>query len=91
MLFSPLGNSFVTKYAPNKIYSVLLGVWTFATFLAGKSYGYLYAFTSKFTIMQAYVAIPIILFICATLLFFFDKKLVKLLEDEEPKHEEQTA
>ncbi|CAH2213761.1 peptide MFS transporter [Tepidibacter aestuarii] len=88
MLFSPLGNSFVTKYAPARIYSVLLGVWTFATFLAGKSYGYLYAFVSKFSVIQAYVAIPIVLFICATLLFFFDKKLVKLLEDEET---EQTA
>lgn len=84
MLFSPLGNSFVTKYAPNKIYSVLMGVWIFATFLAGKSYGYLYAIASKFPIMQSYVVIPVILFICAVLLFFFDKKLVKLLEDEEP-------
>jgi dipeptide/tripeptide permease len=84
MLFSPLGNSFVTKYAPNKIYSVLMGVWIFATFIAGKSYGYLYAIASKFPIMQAYVVIPIILFVCAVLLFFFDKKLVKLLEDEEP-------
>lgn len=83
MLFSPLGNSFVTKYAPNKIYSVLLGVWTFATFLAGKSYGYLYAFTSKFSVMQAYTAIPIVLFVCAVLLFFFDKKLITLLEDNE--------
>lgn len=91
MLFSPLGNSFVTKYAPNKIYSVLLGVWTFATFLAGKSYSYLYAFTLKFPIIQAYVAIPIVLFICATLLFVFDKKLIKLLEDEKLEVEEQTA
>lgn len=83
MLFSPLGNSFVTKYAPNKIYSVLMGVWTFATFIAGKSYGYLYAFASKFSVIQAYTVIPIVLFICAMLLFFFDKKLIKLLEDED--------
>ncbi|MGV8984233.1 peptide MFS transporter [Clostridium sp.] len=84
MLFSPLGNSFVAKYAPNKIYSVLMGVWIFATFIAGKSYGYLYGFASKFPIIQAYVAIPVILFVFAALLFIFDKKLVKLLEDEEP-------
>lgn len=84
MLFSPLGNSFVTKYAPNKIYSVLMGVWIFATFIAGKSYSYLYEFASKFPIIQSYVVIPIILFVCAALLFIFDKKLVKLLEDEEP-------
>lgn len=84
MLFSPLGNSFVTKYAPNKIYSVLMGVWILASFIAGKSYGYLYAIASKYPIMEAYVAIPVILFITAVVLFFFDKKLVKLLEDEEP-------
>ncbi|MGH4139874.1 peptide MFS transporter [Clostridium sp.] len=84
MLFSPLGNSFVTKYAPNKIYSVLMGVWICASFIAGKSYGYLYAFASKFPIIQAYVAIPLILFVFAILLFVFDKKLIKLLEDEEP-------
>ncbi|MGH4124681.1 MAG: peptide MFS transporter [Clostridium sp.] len=87
MLFSPLGNSFVTKYAPNKIYSVLMGVWIFATFIAGKSYGYLYGFASKFPIIQAYVVIPIILFVFAVLLFVFDKKLIKLLEDEEPAKE----
>ena len=84
MLFSPLGNSFVTKYAPNKMYSVLMGVWICASFIAGKSYGYLYAFASKFPIIQAYVTIPIILFVFAVLLFVFDKKLIKLLEDEEP-------
>jgi POT family proton-dependent oligopeptide transporter len=83
MFFSPLGNSFVAKYAPNKIYSILMGVWIFATFVAGKSYGYLYEFASKFPIIQAYVVIPVVLFVCAVLLFLFDKKLVKLLEVEE--------
>lgn len=82
MLFSPLGNSFITKYAPNKIYSVLIGVWTFATFVAGKCYSYVYAFTLKFSIMQAYISIPIILFISGVLLFIFDSKLTSLLEDD---------
>ncbi|MDO7203404.1 hypothetical protein Q5M85_03350 [Paraclostridium bifermentans] len=48
MFFSPLGNSFVSKYAPKRVLAVLMGVWTFATFVAGKSYGYLYDFTLKF-------------------------------------------
>lgn len=83
MLFSPLGNSFVTKYAPNKLYSILMGVWIFATFIAGKSYGYLYAIASSYPIMQTYVVIPVILFVSAAVLFVADKKLVQLLEDEE--------
>ncbi len=87
MLFSPLGNSFVAKHAPNKLYSVLMGVWIIATFIAGKSYGYLYAIATAYPIMQSYVVIPIILFVTAALLFAFDKKLVALLEEEVPAAE----
>ena len=88
MFFSPLGNSFVSKYAPNKMVSVLMGVWIFATFIAGKSYGYLYAFTQKFSVIQTYTVIPAILFVAAAMLFIFDKKLTTLLEDEDDIVEE---
>ncbi|WP_346355298.1 peptide MFS transporter [Azotosporobacter soli] len=87
MLFSPLGNSFVAKHAPNKLYSVLMGVWIIATFIAGKSYGYLYAIATSYPIMQSYVVIPIILFVTAALLFVSDKKLVALLEEDVPAAE----
>ena len=82
MFFSPLGNSFVAKYAPNKMLSVLMGVWTLSSFVAGKSYGYLYAIVSKVSVIQAYSVIPAILFVAAVMLFVFDKKLTTLLEDE---------
>lgn len=85
MFFSPLGNSFVSKYAPKRVLAVLMGVWTFATFLAGKSYGYLYDFTLKFDMITVYTVIPVILFVAAALLFIFDKKLSKLVEDEDSK------
>lgn len=91
MLFSPLGNSFVTKYAPAKMFAFLMGVWTFASFLAGKSYAWIYAITSKMPIMKAYTVIPVILFVCAVLLFVFDKKLMKLLEEDDKKKVKQTA
>lgn len=82
MCFSPLGNSFVSKYAPKKMLAVLMGVWTFATFVAGKSYGYIYNFTLQFDMMKVYTIIPVILFVAAVLLFVFDKKLNSLVEDE---------
>jgi len=82
MLFSPLGNSFVSKYAPKKYLGVLMGVWTFATFLAGKGYGYIYAFTLKFDMIKVYTIIPIILFVAAAILFVSDKTLSKLVEEE---------
>jgi dipeptide/tripeptide permease len=83
MCFSPLGNSFVTKYAPGKLLGVLMGVWTFATFVAGKTYGYLYAITSSYSPIQAYTVIPAILFVAALALVVFDKKLTSLLNDTE--------
>ncbi len=82
MFFSPLGSSFVTKYAPNKIFSVLMGIWFFATFFAGKSYGYVYAITTKFSPIVSYSVIPAVLFVCAVLLFVFDGKLMQLLKEE---------
>jgi len=91
MLFSPLGNSFVTKYSPNKLYSVLLGVWILASFVAGKTYGYVYAFASKFSVMQAYTTIPVILLIAAVVLFVCDKKLASLLGDKEAAIEANQA
>ncbi|MGX7024674.1 peptide MFS transporter [Vagococcus hydrophili] len=87
MFFSPLGNSFITKYSPKSILSVMMGVWTVATFIAGKGYGYMYAFVLKFDMMQAYIGIPIVLIIAACLLFIFNKKLITLVEDEDPIEE----
>ena len=34
MIFSPLGNSFISKLAPAKVLGLLLGFWTIAVFLA---------------------------------------------------------
>ena len=83
MCFSPLGNSFVSKYAPKKMLAVLMGVWTFATFIAGKTYGNIYDFTLQFDIIAVYTTIPAILFVAAVILFVFDKKLNSLVEDED--------
>lgn len=83
MCFSPLGNSFITKYAPGKIFGVLMGVWTLASFVAGKTYGYLYAVVSSYSPIQAYTAIPAVLIVCAIILFMADKKLMSLLEGDD--------
>lgn len=83
MCFSPLGNSFVSKYAPKKMLAVLMGVWTFATFIAGKTYGNIYDFTLQFDMIAVYTVIPAILFVAALILFVFDKKLNSLVEDED--------
>jgi proton-dependent oligopeptide transporter, POT family len=91
MFFSPLGNSFVSKYAPKKMLAVLMGVWTFATFLAGKSYGYIYNFTLQFDMIKVYTIIPVIMFVAAVALFIFDKKLSSLVEDEDENSSSKVA
>ena len=83
MLFSPLGNSFVSKYAPKRALGVLMGVWTFATFIAGQGYGFIYKFTLQFDMIKVYSIIPVILFVAAALLFVFDKKLSTLVEEDD--------
>ncbi|RDY26836.1 MFS transporter [Romboutsia weinsteinii] len=83
MLFSPLGNSFVSKYGPKQILSVLMGVWIVATFIAAQGYGYIYSFTLNFDFIKVYTIIPIITFVTAIVLFVYDKKLSSLVEEDE--------
>ncbi len=81
MCFSPLGNSFVSKYAPGKFLSVMMGVWMFAVFIAAKTYGYVYAFAfgegSNFVLSN--VVIACIAIAAALLIAALDKRLLKLL------------
>lgn len=43
MVFSPLGNSFITKLAPSKLMGLLLGFWPIAVFFAALIYPKVYA------------------------------------------------
>lgn len=80
MVFSPLGYSFVSKYSPKHILSSMVAVWVVATFLAGKLYGDVYAWTSKMDFFNVYLWIGIVLAVLGVLLFIFDKRLASLVE-----------
>ena len=43
MVFSPLGNSFISKLAPAKFMGMLLGFWTIAVFFSQLLYPIIYA------------------------------------------------
>ena len=79
MCFSPLGNSMVSKHAPAKYLTVLMGVWTLATFAASKASGYVQGIMESMGMMQVFIAIPVILIVSAVLLLVFDKKLEAML------------
>lgn len=82
MVFSPLGNSFVTKFAPPKLLSLMMAVWTFAIFIAGKSYGNLYGFTLKFPFAPVYITIAAIAIVSAIILWIFSGKLNGLVKED---------
>ena len=52
MVFSPLGNSFISKFSPAKVLGLMMGVWPFAIFIAGKTYGYLYEILGNIHLLQ---------------------------------------
>ena len=79
MCFSPLGNSMVSKHAPAKYLTVLMGVWTLATFAASKASGYVQGIMESMGMMQVFIAIPVILIVSAVILLVFDKKLEAML------------
>lgn len=81
MVFSPLGNSFISKFSPAKVLGLMMGVWPFAVFIAGKSYGYLYEFLDKYSFAPAYGIVGAIVLACGVVLWVMDKKFSKLVED----------
>ena len=56
-----------------------------AVFFAGKSYGYLYAYTLKFDFAKAYIVIAAIAIVSGIILWGIDKKLNNLVVEEKEK------
>ncbi|MEG0857321.1 MAG: peptide MFS transporter [Terrisporobacter sp.] len=83
MVFSPLGNAFISKFSPAKVLGLMMGVWPFAIFIAGKSYGYLYEVLGNFSFAPAYAVVGGIVVVCGIVLWSMDKKLSTLVEDED--------
>lgn len=83
MFFSPLGGSFISKYAPSRYLSVMMSVWGIATFFAAKGYGsvYKFAFGGKFAFSSACIGVAVIAFASTIILFLMDKRLSSLVED----------
>ncbi|KOR26132.1 peptide MFS transporter [Clostridium sp. L74] len=83
MVFSPLGNSFISKFAPPKLLSSMMSVWVLAVFFAAKSFGYVYEFTLKFEFAPTYFVIAGIAAAAGILLWSLDGKLNSLVVEEE--------
>lgn len=91
MVFSPLGNSFITKFAPPRLLTSMMSVWVLAVFFAGKSYGWLYEFTLKFEFATAYFTIAAIAIVSGIVLWALDKTLNGLVVEEGSDNKENPA
>lgn len=81
VIFSPLGNAFINKYAPKKLLGTLLGVWPLIIFFSGKGYGPLYNWLENFDFIKAYGAVTIIIIVCGLIMLVFNKKFDALVEE----------
>ncbi|HID0765754.1 TPA: MFS transporter, partial [Clostridium botulinum] len=82
MVFSPLGNSFISKFSPAKLLTGMMSVWVLSTFFSGLAYGYVYEFTLKFKFAPTYFVIAAIAIVCGIILWALDGKLNSLVVDE---------
>lgn len=78
MVFSPLGNSFISKMAPAKVLGLLLGFWPIAVFLAQKVYPSVYSWLKTLPFASGYGGLAAVVIILGVLLWAFSGKLDKL-------------
>ena len=90
MFFSPLGNAFIAKYAPSRIYSTMQSVWGLAIFFAAKGYGYLYngLFGGSMKFTTACIIVVVVSAIAVVLLVVLDKPLTSLVKNKDTEKAE---
>ncbi|CAM5214387.1 POT family proton-dependent oligopeptide transporter OS=Ureibacillus acetophenoni OX=614649 GN=SAMN05877842_10965 PE=3 SV=1 [Ureibacillus acetophenoni] len=82
LFLSPVGLSFVSKYAPIKFASLLMAVWMASSFVANIVAGQLGAFTSKLGYFEVFAVIGAAVIVLGFVLISLSKKLVKMLGDD---------
>lgn len=82
MVFSPLGNSFISKIAPAKVLGLLLGFWPIAVFIAQQVYPKVYAWLKTIEFTKGYGGLAIVVIALGLILWIFSGKLDKLEEAE---------
>lgn len=78
MIFSPLGNSFITKIAPAKVMGLLLGFWPIAVFFAQMIYPPLYAYLQTVPFQLGYGILGLAVVVLGVILWACSKKLDEL-------------
>ena len=82
IIFSPLGNAFISKYSPKKLLGTMLGVWPLIIFFSGLAYGPLYNWLENFDFVKAYGIVTLIIVGCGVVMLLFTKKFDRLVEGD---------
>ncbi len=82
LFLSPVGMSFVSKYAPIKFASLLMAVWMASSFFANILAGQLGAFTSSLGYFEVFSVIGAAVIVLGIVLLLLSKKLVKMLGED---------
>jgi len=82
LFLSPVGLSFVSKYAPIKYASLLMAVWMASSFVANLVAGQLGAFTQSLGYFEVFSVIGAAVIVIGLILLSISKVLVRMLGDE---------
>jgi POT family proton-dependent oligopeptide transporter len=87
LYLSPIGLSFVTKVAPVRIVSMMMGVWFLANFIGNYMTGYLGTFYEKISHVQFFGLMTAIAVVAGLILFAIGRPLDKIVS----KHDSHQA
>lgn len=82
MCFAPLGYSMISKIAPLKYLSFLMGIWAASKFVANKCAGYVQMIVEKMGFIQTVSSILVILLLGMIVMLAMNKKLAEMMEKE---------
>jgi dipeptide/tripeptide permease len=90
IMFSPLGNSFISEYAPKKYLGTLLGTWPLIIFFAGLAYGPLYN-AMRVNFSRSFLIAAIIVFAAGALMLFSKNRFEAAINGTEEQRKELEA
>jgi POT family proton-dependent oligopeptide transporter len=79
LCLSPIGLSMVTRLAPIKLASMLMGVWFLAPFLAQIVGGYIASYVEKLGALEIFATIGAFAILAGMVLFAISRKLITMM------------
>lgn len=80
LCLSPVGLSMVSKLAPKKLASLLMGVWLLSSSIANKLAGVLAAYVEQLGHLQIFGGVAVTVIVFGLVLLALNKKLVSMME-----------